>query len=514
MCWGCLAVLGFDGYDTSDPGATGAQAEGGVGDGSLVGDFALTATPATVALVKGGASATVMIGVQSGVGFSAAVALSATAVGTDLAATVDGLVVLPPATSAPVTISLVSSATATVGKRTISIRGTAGGLSHEVTIDVLVSAAPGAIDTSFGDGGRATSAFAGSVVLEDMVIAPDDSIVLAGTLTDDAGARSFAIARHRADGTLDPSFGSGGVVTTPLPGGASGRLGGIVTLPDGKLLATGASDTATAVFVARYTSAGVLDATFGTAGFATVVQPMNAVVMLARRPAGTLALLGVAANKTRLVALAPSGALVTTFADAGVVDYPTTLIAAAGTLGADGRVSAAGNRAKSCTVAVFAADGTPAELSPNLGFQCTTRGVAVDDAGYRGTVGYTTGPVGSPSQVTMTLLLPDGGVDPAFDASAPTGDGEGNAVTFDAQGRLVVGLTTELPAAMGVIRVRRDGTADPTFGNGAVVNIAHPPAAEERTRRIALQSDGRIVVAGTLDVFPAPTTFRMTRLWP
>ena len=516
MCWGCLVVLGFDGYDTSEPNAgPGSQPEGGLADGSLVGDFALTATPPTITLVKGGPPANVTIGVKPGEGFSAAVALSTSMLGMGLATTTDGLVVLPPATGAAVTISLASSLTAPVGKSAISIRGTAGALSHEVTIDVLVRAAPGTVDTSFGDGGSTNTGFAEGVVLEDLVVAPDDSIVLGGTLTDDAGTGSFAVARHRADGTLDTSFGSAGTVTTALPGGASGRLGGLVMLPDGKLLAAGTSDAATAIFVARYTSAGALDATFGTAGFATIARPMSAVVMLARRPSGQLAVLGAAPGSVaRLVALAPDGALDPTFADAGVVDYPKAMKPQAAALGGDGRVSAHGLVGKNCAVAAFAADGTPAELSASVGFACAGPGVAVDATGYRGAVGRTQGALGSNESVFVRLLLPDGGDDTAFDLRAPVGDGEGSAVTFDAQGRLVVALTTVAPTGMGVTRVRRDGTADLTFSGGAVVYLTRPPSGEERARRIAVQSDGRIVVAGTLLALGAASTFRMTRLWP
>jgi uncharacterized delta-60 repeat protein len=520
MCWGCFVVLGFDGYDTSDPSTLpGMQSEAGLVDGSLVGDFDLVATPTSVTLVRGGAPATVSVAVRAGKGFSAAVAFATATVAAGVATTADGLVVLPPATSAAFTVSLASAAAAREGSSKLVIRGTAGALSHEVTIDVLVRSAPGAIDPSFGDAGSTTTSFAGDVTLEDMLVQPDDKIVLGGTLTDDAGTHSFAVARHTANGALDTSFGDAGTVTTPMPGGAGGRLGGLVLLPDGKLLAAGTSDAASTLFVARYTASGALDPSFGAAGIKAIAQPLGVVVMLGRRASGRLVIVGSAATPSavvRLLGLDSNGALDPTFADAGVVDFPKSATPASAALGADGRVVAVGNGgAKGCLTATFSADGTPGPVGGASAVGCQTLGVALDVAGYRGTVGSAMGPLGADPTVTARLALPDGGDDPAFQFEPALGNGAGNAITFDAQGRLVVGVTTVAPPGMGVGRVRRDGNADPTFAGSGIVKVGLGSADSAVTRRIGLQSDGRIVVAGTIFALPgSAATFGMTRLWP
>lgn len=65
----------------------------------------------------------------------------------------------------------------------------------------------------------------------------------------------FGLARVNADGTLDPAFGSGGVLTTRIQGQDSVSL--LVIQPDGKILAVGTSQNAagvTELALARYLS--------------------------------------------------------------------------------------------------------------------------------------------------------------------------------------------------------------------------------------------------------------------
>src|SRR5262245_49687801 len=69
----------------------------------------------------------------------------------------------------------------------------------------------GALDPTFGSGGKVTTDFGG--VLDQaasVVIQPDGKVVAAGV----GGFVDFALARYNANGTLDPTFGSGGKVTT------------------------------------------------------------------------------------------------------------------------------------------------------------------------------------------------------------------------------------------------------------------------------------------------------------
>jgi hypothetical protein len=65
----------------------------------------------------------------------------------------------------------------------------------------------------------------------------------------------FGLARFNADATLDPAFGTGGVLTTRIQGHDSVIL--LVIQPDGKILAVGTSQNAagvTELALARYLS--------------------------------------------------------------------------------------------------------------------------------------------------------------------------------------------------------------------------------------------------------------------
>jgi uncharacterized delta-60 repeat protein len=74
---------------------------------------------------------------------------------------------------------------------------------------------------------------AGAVKLQ-----PDGKIVAAGAAQPNGfhPPQEFAVARYRANGTLDPAFGTGGVAKAGLlPAGASAA----VLQPDGKIVAAG-----------------------------------------------------------------------------------------------------------------------------------------------------------------------------------------------------------------------------------------------------------------------------------
>jgi integrase/recombinase XerD len=78
----------------------------------------------------------------------------------------------------------------------------------------------GALDASFGTGGRASANFTNFLNSpDDVALQPDGKIVVAGNAQSADGTVSeFAVARFNANGTLDGSFGAGGKVTTNFVG--------------------------------------------------------------------------------------------------------------------------------------------------------------------------------------------------------------------------------------------------------------------------------------------------------
>jgi uncharacterized delta-60 repeat protein len=127
----------------------------------------------------------------------------------------------------------------------------------------------GALDPSFGTGGKVTIDFgAGTQAFASAVLRqPDGNLVLTGTVHGAIG-NDFAVVRLLPDGTLDPTFGTGGVVVTDLGASTNDIAYGGALQADGSIVVCG--DSVPSLAVARYLPDGTLDAAFGSGGVATI----------------------------------------------------------------------------------------------------------------------------------------------------------------------------------------------------------------------------------------------------
>ena len=85
-----------------------------------------------------------------------------------------------------------------------------------------------------------------------MMLQPDGKIVIAG-----ASGYGFALARYGPDGSVDPTFGTAGLVTTRfLAAEFAGAASAVAIQADGKIVAAGTTTVAAggpgAFAVARY----------------------------------------------------------------------------------------------------------------------------------------------------------------------------------------------------------------------------------------------------------------------
>jgi uncharacterized delta-60 repeat protein len=146
----------------------------------------------------------------------------------------------------------------------------------------------GQVDTTFGQMGRATiNMVMGTTgeVARGIVVQPSGKVVIAATI-DAAGAmdardRNIGLARFNADGTVDASFGTSGVVTLDLSAGevvgtayVADGMWSLAMYPDGRLFVTGSQKrmggTDTDFAVVRLTVDGARDAAFGSNGVYTL----------------------------------------------------------------------------------------------------------------------------------------------------------------------------------------------------------------------------------------------------
>ncbi len=144
----------------------------------------------------------------------------------------------------------------------------------------------GALDNSFGSGGVVFTSFGtSSDTCYGMTIQPDGKIVLCGTAIVPGLQPDFALARYNTDGSLDTTFGTGGLVTTDFGNGYSENGNKVTIQPDGKLILAGfIYGTSTDYALARYNPDGSLDTAFGTGGKVTTgigtLQDYGASVLL------------------------------------------------------------------------------------------------------------------------------------------------------------------------------------------------------------------------------------------
>src|SRR5438876_1184470 len=118
----------------------------------------------------------------------------------------------------------------------------------------------------FGAEGKVTTAFEDLAQARAVAIQADGKIVAAGYAVL-SGNQHFALVRYNTDGTLDASFGAGGKVTTDFGGGGQ-RPSAMGIQADGKIVAAGGAFVSgfTTFALVRYNTDGTLDTSFGAGG--------------------------------------------------------------------------------------------------------------------------------------------------------------------------------------------------------------------------------------------------------
>jgi uncharacterized delta-60 repeat protein len=327
------------------------------------------------------------------------------------------------------------------------------------------AATPGDLDPTFGSGGRVTTRIgpAGSGA-NDVVVQADGKIVVGGRADQtDGSTGSFGLARFNRDGSLDTTFGSGGKVTTSF--GQSGQIEALALQRDQKIVAAGSrfvSDSGSDFALARYNSNGFLDSSFGDGGRVTTDftsgDEGHAVVV---QPDGKIVVAGQTLAKFALARYLPDGSLDPSFGSGGKV------------------VSDAGQVARGASALVRQRDGK----------LIVTGGVYLDSR---------------PPQFGLVRFNRDGSLDTSFGSDGIAHAVVGlysypNAVALQGDGKIVAAGTwedTDGTFNWGVARWFGDGTLDQTFGHGGVVATKTASWAAG----VAVQPNGKIVTAG--DTYP------------
>lgn len=323
----------------------------------------------------------------------------------------------------------------------------------------------GTLDAGFGSAGQVASYGIGGAPAA-MALQSDGRIVMAGGSTSD-----FVLARYLADGTLDASFGTGGVVTTDIAGSfQQEQAHAVLVQPDGRIVVAGTARPAgggqtLVVALARYLPDGTLDATFGTGGKVFDAAQPGTAFAIALQPDGQLVIAGEA----------PVTGNPNDFSDLLLARYDASGRLDLG-FGLGGRV-----------------------VADVVGGNDRARNVLVLPDGRIVASGMESGLFNTEPTLVMQVL-PDGRPDPAFGTQGKlrlTGALVGWALARQADGKLLLGGSSEFgPAARAaVLRLAADGSLDTGFGTGGLA--VHPFTGNtDIARALVVQPDGRILVAG------------------
>ncbi|MDX6665333.1 MAG: hypothetical protein QOG68_1539, partial [Solirubrobacteraceae bacterium] len=295
---------------------------------------------------------------------------------------------------------------------------------------------------------------------------------------------TYVVSRFTAAGKFDASFGGSGVVQTrvPRPAGAQNvQLTGMVVQPDGKVVVAGyirlADPVDAEAILARYNADGTLDASFGTGGIvrdAVPAQTSADIEALARHADGTLLVAGQRDSRFYVARLTPDGALDATFGSGGIAADAGTSTSSIDALLVmpDGSIAAAGGAGagRPLLVRLSAAGALQARATPAPGASAVFRALALTAAGEIVAAGTATNIV-STGQVVLARFTAAGATDKTF------GDGgtlldpqitDAHDLAIDAAGRLLVtasfALTPGNYGGSGLIRYSPAGARDARFG--------------------------------------------------
>ncbi|MBV9959247.1 MAG: hypothetical protein JO360_12555, partial [Acidobacteria bacterium] len=365
----------------------------------------------------------------------------------------------------------------------------------------------------------------------DMALQADGKIVVVGERAFPNGG--FVLARYNPDGSLDPTFGTGGipgVVVTIFPN--QSQYSGANTLliqPDGKILAGGYVRTTPTTDgydfgLARYNPNGTLDTSFGTGGTVTTdfATKSDQMLDMALQPDGKIVCVGSAyyVNQQQQYELAmvrynSNGTVDTGFGTAGKVNSNTTWgeRATSIVLRPDGKIWVGGqiinlNTIWDMAVARYNSDGSVDASFGTGGLISFDRGTS--DDGVKDLLLQPDGKLvvtGVGAHLVIVRLNEDGTPDPTFIGPPANENLSPEDIKLQADGKFLVGVT--INSDFGLLRLNSDGTLDTTFdGDGrASANLGGFNPTTDNVAAIAIQPDGKIVVAGASGGYISGSSF-------
>ncbi|MBK7934267.1 MAG: hypothetical protein KA956_05645 [Pyrinomonadaceae bacterium] len=325
---------------------------------------------------------------------------------------------------------------------------------------------PGCLDLTFGVGGTAATYIPTTTPLSPGkgAIQSDGKILAAVMVLPGSSNMTDVIIRYNPDGSLDTTFGNGGIVTMNWLGAnnTTGHAYSIAVQTVGTeerivVAGTGTGYTSS-LRVDRFHSDGSPDLSFGSGG--TVTYTAGAAETMAIQPDGKILTMG---TRGALVRLNLNGTLDTTFGNGGFIQNNTWRVQSIA-LQSNGRIVAAGYWTNVKGVAFMSV------------WRFNTNG-SLDDGSRNDSTRSDT--FGTKGQTTITSF------NTAWD------------VKIDATGKIVVAGSAGASGStdFAVARLTTAGQLDSTFGAGGKATVDFSGFSDQ-IRGVDLRSNGQIVAVG------------------
>ncbi len=322
-----------------------------------------------------------------------------------------------------------------------------------------------------------------------MALQPDQKIIVGGNFTTVAGAAQNRIARWNTDGTLDLSFNPGD--------GANGIVYAAVVQDDGKILLGGSFTRVQAEArnrIARLHPDGTLDKDFNPPG------GLNAdVYAIVVRPEGSILVAGAftQANgepKRYLAQLKANGTTDSAFVTEASAAVRDIVMQSDGKIVLGGDFTSAAGQPRN-RVARLNSDGSlDSTFDPARGPNASVYALALQ-SDNKVVLGGSFRDVNGLALPYLARLNTDGLADTTF-GIAPGLDNSVYALAVQPDGKILAGGNFTQAGGQPrnrVVRLRADGSIDPSFDIGA--------GANNQVNALALQPDGNVVVGGSFTQF-------------
>ena len=387
------------------------------------------------------------------------------------------------------------------------------------------AASPGALDPSFGLGGKVITSLRPDVLnVADIVVQPDGKIVAVAAC---GGASvDFCLLRYDSDGTLDTTFGTGGRVLTDFANGSDVALAAAVQ-SDGRIVVGGVSqnqnEISTSAF-ARYLPNGAPDPLFGVNGKSTFDVPATSELIfdIALQADGKIVAVGDARahfgdpnDHFLTLRLNTNGFIDPTFGGNGFVISSLGISddASAVVVQADAKILVAGRTDQKFGLVRYTVNGTLDTTFDGDGIAAVAFGsgdladsLALQPDGKIVVAGGSFD--GEEFKSALARLNPDGALDTTFGRNgrvitdAVPGAEEIQKIQLESGGRIVAVIQDGAPSAgqadFAVVRYNANGSLDTTFGNGGIVNT--DISGGDFARASVIDGDKLVVVGQGLNV--------------